>query len=72
MARQKIFEPVEIPKPMADVAMRRVRPLVRLYWQRQGCMSLADLAFSAYTQAVHDCARLNQSGQMPDPNEIKS
>jgi hypothetical protein len=67
----KTFAPVQIPKPIADIVRRRMRPLVRLYWQRQGCMSLDDLAFSAYTQAVHDCAHLNQSGQMPQPDEIK-
>lgn len=68
----KTFQPVDIPQPIYNLVRRRMRPLVRLYWQRQGCMSLDDLAFSAYTQAVHDCAILNQSGQMPNPNEIKS
>jgi len=72
MKQTKKLEVVEVPLPMAQIIKRRVRPLIHRYWQRQGTMSLEDIAFSAYTQAIHDCVRLNQTGQMPTPEPWKS
>lgn len=55
--------PEEVAKPLSD----RLGALERLWWMRQGRMTLRAALLSAYLQAVQDCAKLAAEGKFPQP-----
>lgn len=52
--RSDRLERLKIPREIADPLRRRIKPLERMYWLRQGAMSVNDALLFAYLQGMKD------------------